>query len=388
MKLSEQTINRENTRAAKYDFREKLFGSDDILPMWVADMDLPAPKALQDAIIKRAEHNIYGYTNHDDHLLKIIQSWLKRRHDYEVDSSQITFTPGVIPALHALVQSFTEVGDKIVIQPPVYPPFFSVVKNHNRELVESPLQLQNGQYKMNFEDLEQQFKNGAKAFILCSPHNPVSRVWTEEELQQLADLCVKYNVYLFSDEIHADIVFNGYKHTPIAKLNEQISAITFTLMAPSKTFNVAGLQGSFVISPNNELKKQLEKQLSQQGFGLLNTFAYVAMEATFQHGDAWLEELIPLLEENYKYLESELNNRTKIKPIKPEGTYLIWLDFTQTGYSHKEIKSKLNEEAKVGLNDGVTFGKDVGDQFMRINIAAPTETVKEATKRLVEAFGE
>ncbi|MDV2582125.1 MalY/PatB family protein [Alkalibacillus haloalkaliphilus] len=388
MKLSEQTINRENTRAAKYDFREKLFGSDDILPMWVADMDLPAPKALQDAIIKRAEHNIYGYTTHDDHLLKIIQSWLKRRHDYEVESSQITFTPGVIPALHALVQSFTEVGDKIVIQPPVYPPFFSVVKNHNRELVESPLQLQNGQYNMNFEDLEQQFKNGAKAFILCSPHNPVSRVWTEEELQQLADLCVKYNVYLFSDEIHADIVFNGYKHTPIAKLNEQTSAITFTLMAPSKTFNVAGLQGSFVINPNNELKKQLEKQLSQQGFGLLNTFAYVAMEATFQHGDAWLEELIPLLEKNYKYLESELNNRTKIKPIKPEGTYLIWLDFTQTGYSHKEIKSKLNEEAKVGLNDGVTFGKDVGDQFMRINIAAPTETVKEATKRLVQAFGE
>ncbi|WP_017187034.1 MalY/PatB family protein [Alkalibacillus haloalkaliphilus] len=388
MKLSEQTINRENTRAAKYDFREKLFGSDDILPMWVADMDLPAPKALQEAIIKRAEHNIYGYTTHDDHLLETIQSWLKRRHSYEVDSNQITFTPGVIPALHALVQAFTEVGDQIVIQPPVYPPFFSVVKNHNRELVENPLQLQDGRYKMNFEELEQQFKNGAKAFILCSPHNPVSRVWTEEELQQLADLCVNYNVYLFSDEIHADIVFNGYKHTPIAKLNEQISAITFTLMAPSKTFNVAGLQGSFVISPNIELKKQLEKQLSQQGFGLLNTFAYVAMEATFQHGDEWLEELIPLLEENYKYLESDLYNYTKIKPIKPEGTYLIWLDFSQTGYSHKEIKSKLNEEAKVGLNDGVTFGKDVGNQFMRINIAAPTETVKEATKRLVQAFGE
>ncbi|MDQ0352928.1 cystathionine beta-lyase [Alkalibacillus filiformis] len=388
MKLSEQTINRKNTRAAKYEFREKLFGSDDILPMWVADMDLPAPKALQDAIIKRAEHNIYGYTTHDDHLLETIQSWLKRRHDYEVDSKQITFTPGVIPALHALVQAFTEVGDQIVIQPPVYPPFFSVVKNHGRELVESPLQLQDGRYKMNFEELEQQFKDGAKAFILCSPHNPVSRVWTEEELQQLAVLCVKYNVYLFSDEIHADIVFNGHKHTPIAKLNEQISAITFTLMAPSKTFNVAGLQGSFVISPNNELKKQLEKQLSQQGFGLLNTFAYVAMETTFQHGDEWLEELIPLLEENYHHLDSELHNHTKIKPIKPEGTYLIWLDFSQTGYAHKEIKSKLNDEAKVGLNDGVTFGKDDGDQFMRINIAAPTETVKEATKRIVEAFSE
>ncbi|GAA0464916.1 hypothetical protein GCM10008935_20870 [Alkalibacillus silvisoli] len=199
-------------------------------------------------------------------------------------------------------------------------------------------------------------------------------------------MCVKYEVYLFSDEIHSDIIFSNHKHIPIASLNQDIKELTFTLMAPSKTFNVAGLQGSFVISPNKEKKKRLEKQLSNQGFGLLNTFAYVAMEATYQYGDEWLQQLISLLELNYEHLESELLNNTEIKPIQPEGTYLVWLDFTKTGYSHKEIDKILKEEAKVGLNDGITFGQVQGEQFMRINIAAPTETVEEAVKRLVASF--
>ncbi|MET3683629.1 cystathionine beta-lyase [Alkalibacillus flavidus] len=380
-----QQINRENTRAVKYELRDKLFERDDVLPMWVADMDLPAPQAIQDAIMKRAEHNIYGYTTHDDALLTTIQQWVKRRYDYDIDQSLISFSPGVIPALHALVESMTEEGDAIVIQPPVYPPFFSVVKNHNRTIVENPLIYDNRTYKINFEQLEEQFKQGAKAFILCSPHNPVGRVWTEDELKQLADLCVKYNVYLFSDEIHSDIIFSGSKHNPIASLNDDIQALTFTMMAPSKTFNIAGLQASFTISPDEESKKTLDTQLMKQGIVMLNTIAYTAMEAAYQHGEPWLEELIEHLESNFNYLQEQLQD-TPITPVRAEGTYLIWLDFSETGLSHEDIKQKLNHEAKLGLNDGQSFSEEHGDQFMRMNIACPRSMVEDGVERLIQTF--
>ncbi|MDQ0160841.1 MalY/PatB family protein [Alkalibacillus salilacus] len=381
-----EKTNRENTRAVKYEFREKLFERNDVLPMWVADMDLPAPQAIQDAIMSRAEHNIYGYTTHDDALLSTIQNWLAKRYQYDVNTDLISFSPGVIPALHALVEAFTEEGDQIVIQPPVYPPFFSVVESHDRTIVENPLVYENNTYRMNFDQLEEQFKQGAKAFILCSPHNPVGRVWTESELKQLADLCVSYNVYLFSDEIHSDIIFSGHQHLPVADLNENISALTFTMMAPSKTFNIAGLQASFTISPDEESKKTLDQQLMKQGAVMLNTIAYTAMEAAYQHGEPWLEDLIKHLEGNYAYLQEQLKP-TKVKPVKAEGTYLIWLDFSETGLNHEEIKRKLNHEAKVGLNDGQSFSKEHGDQFMRINIACPREMVEDAVERLVSTFG-
>ncbi|WP_411953719.1 MalY/PatB family protein [Alkalibacillus sp. S2W] len=379
-------INRENTRAVKYEFREKLFERNDVLPMWVADMDLPAPQAIQDAIMARAEHNIYGYTTHDDELLSTIQNWLTKRYQFDVNTDLISFSPGVIPALHALVESFTEEGDQIVIQPPVYPPFFSVVENHDRTVVENPLIYENDTYRMNFDQLEEQFKQGAKAFILCSPHNPVGRVWTETELKQLAELCVTYNVYLFSDEIHSDIIFSGHKHRPVADLNENISALTFTMMAPSKTFNIAGLQASFTISPDEDSKKILDKQLMKQGAVMLNTIAYTAMEAAYQHGEPWLEDLIKHLEDNYAYLQEQLK-QTPITPVKADGTYLIWLDFSETGLDHDEIKRKLNHEAKVGLNDGQSFSKEHGDQFMRMNIACPHEMIEDAVERLVSTFG-
>ncbi|WP_188206568.1 MalY/PatB family protein [Alkalibacillus aidingensis] len=387
MSSFKQSVDREFTKAVKYDFRYRVFGRDDLLPMWVADMDLPAPKALQEAIIERAKHNLYGYTTYDHHTLNAIKQWIEKRHQYAIDTNLISFSPGVIPSLHALVQSFTEEDDQIVIQPPVYPPFFSVIKNHNRTVVENPLVQKNHRYEINFEQLEQQFKNGAKAFILCSPHNPVGRVWTIGELNRIAELCIKYKVLLFSDEIHSDIIFRPNKHTPIASLNEEISQLTFTLMAPSKTFNVAGLQGSYVINPNQEAKKQFEKQLGNQGLGILNTFAYTAIEATYQYGEKWLEKLITQLEENRDILIKSLNNSdTQIKPITPEGTYLIWLDFSETSYTHKEIVDKLKDEAKVGLNDGVTFGKDTGRLFMRINIACPPSIVEEGVKRIIETF--
>ncbi|RPF50294.1 MalY/PatB family protein [Aquisalibacillus elongatus] len=381
-----QFIDRENTRAAKFVFREKLFGRSDVLPLWVADMDFSSVPELQEALIERAKHNIYGYTMYDDEILNAVTNWLKERHDYDVDSELLSFSPGVIPSLHALVQIFTEENDQIVIQPPVYPPFFSVVKAHNRELVENPLINENGHYKMDFDHLEETFKNGAKAFILCSPHNPVGRVWTKGELQTLADLCVKYDVYLFSDEIHADIIFNGHKHLAVATLNEQIAEKTFTLMAPSKTFNIAGLQASYVISPNKELKEKVDQQLMRQGFSMLNTFAYTALEAVYKHGADWLDALIEQLEENKQLIDQKLEeSNAPITSVQTEGTYLVWLDFSKTGLDHDEIKRKLNDEAKVGLNDGKSFGEQ-GEQFMRINIASPPSTIEEGIDRIIKAF--
>ncbi|WP_054753517.1 MalY/PatB family protein [Piscibacillus salipiscarius] len=381
----DKIINRENTRSAKLEYREALFGRNDVLPLWVADMDFQSVPELETALVERARHNLYGYTTFDDEILNTIKRWLSKRHQFEINTDLLTFSPGVIPSLHALVQVFTEENDQIVIQPPVYPPFFSVVKAHNRELVENPLINNNGHYEMDFEHLEETLKNGAKAFILCSPHNPVGRVGGDE-LQKLADLCVKYGVYLFSDEIHADIVFDGYEHIPVASLNDKINELTFTLMAPSKTFNIAGLQASYVISPNEDLKKKVNEQLMRQGFSMLNTFAFTALETVYKHGEDWLNALIQKLEDNKKLIDEKLEQSSaKIKSVDTEGTYLVWLDFTKTGLEHDEIKRKLSDEAKVGLNDGKSFG-DQGEKFMRINIASPSQIIEEGIDRIIKAF--
>ncbi|MFC0015107.1 MULTISPECIES: MalY/PatB family protein [Allobacillus] len=386
--IFEQGINRENTNSAKWDAREKFFGTSDVLPMWVADMDFAAPPTLKDALIKRAEHNAYGYTIQNDELLHSIENWVQGRHQTNIDTDLLSFSPGVIPGLHAVIQVFTEENDQIVIQPPVYPPFFSVIETHNRTIVENPLVLGDNGYEMNFVELEELFKAGAKALLLCSPHNPVGRVWTEEEMKKVTDLCVKYDVLLFSDEIHADIVFSKSEHFPAIRVNEKVKELTFTLMAPSKTFNIAGLQGSFILSPNEEQKEKLDKQLQKQGIGMLNTFAYTAMQTVYETGDEWLEELNKTLENNRDLVKNMFEESgLPIRTVSSEGTYLVWIDFRETDTPHDELKKILIEEAKVGLNDGTTFGKQ-GEQFMRMNIAAPHSTVEDGVNRIIEAFSE
>lgn len=381
-----KVINRENTDAVKWDYREQMFGRNDVLPMWVADMDFFTIPQLKEKIINRAEHNLYGYNAANDQIYQSIINWLIERHQFDVEKSLISFSPGVIPSLYALVQAFTKPNDQIVIQPPVYPPFFTVVKAHGRELVENPLIYKNNRYTIDFDHLESCFKNGAKAFILCSPHNPVGRVWTKDELERLAELCVKYNVYVFSDEIHSDIIFSNSKHTSIANINNDIRELTFTLMAPSKTFNVAGLQASFAIAPNKNAKKQFDNQLLKQGFISLNTFAYIALETCYKYGSDWLNGLLDQLEKNRNHMITVVENSQKpIKVIPSEGTYLMWLDFSETGLSHDEIKRKLIDDAKVGLNDGLTFGKQ-GEKFMRINIGCPPKILDEGIKRILNAF--
>jgi len=380
-----EVISRKNTRSVKWDMAGKVFQSEDVLPMWVADMDFQAPKEVNEALIKRAEHGIYGYTVIDDDVKNAVVNWLSDRHQWTIQPEWLTFSPGVVSSLHMAIEAFTEPGDKILIQTPVYTPFYTVIKAHGREMVKNPLIEKDQYFTIDFDDFEEKLKTGVKAFILCSPHNPVGRVWKKEELEEIARLCLKYDVMIFSDEIHADLVFPGEKHTPIASLSDEVLENTITCMAPSKTFNLAGLEASYVIAADAEKRKKLKNQFLKSGYnGLLNTMANTALEAAYTYGKPWLEELMQLLESHKNYVTEQLEAETNLKVTRSEGTYLLWLDCTGLGLSGKELKQFMIEKAKVGLNAGLDYGEE-GEQYMRMNIACPRATLEEGVNRIIDA---
>ncbi|KGP72057.1 MalY/PatB family protein [Pontibacillus yanchengensis] len=381
-----QVIDRMNTRSVKWDLTESLFKNDQVLPMWVADMDFQTPKAVTDAIAERAAHGIFGYTITDEKIHQSIQNWLSTQHDWDIDTKWLSFSPGVVPSLHTMIEALTDKEDPILIQTPVYPPFYDVIKKHERTIVKNPLQQQDGKYEIDFNDFEEKLKQGVKAFILCNPHNPVGRVWTKEELQKMADLCLKHDVLIFSDEIHADLVFPGHKHIPIASLSDDIAEATITCLSPTKTFNLAGLQVSYIVTPNAGYRKKINDQFGLQGIKMLNTLGITALEAAYDHGDEWLEELIGVLDDHKKYLIDTIHSHTdKVQVVEPEGTYLVWLDCRGLGLSHEELKTFMQEKAKVGLNDGASFGEE-GEGFMRINIACPRPILEDGVHRILEAI--
>lgn len=385
MSIFNEVISRKNTRSVKWDMAGKVFQSEDVLPMWVADMDFQAPKEVNEALIKRAEHGIYGYTVIDDDVKNSVVNWLSDRHQWTIQPEWLTFSPGVVSSLHMAIEAFTEPGDKILIQTPVYTPFYTVIKAHGREMVKNPLIEKDQYFTIDFDDFEEKLKTGVKAFILCSPHNPVGRVWKKEELEEIARLCLKYDVMIFSDEIHADLVFPGEKHTPIASLSDEVLENTITCMAPSKTFNLAGLEASYVIAADAEKRKKLKNQFLKSGYnGLLNTMANTALEAAYTYGKPWLEELMQLLESHKNYVTEQLEEETNLKVTRSEGTYLLWLDCTGLGLSGKELKQFMIEKAKVGLNAGLDYG-DEGEQYMRMNIACPRATLEEGVNRIIDA---
>lgn len=352
----------------------------------VADMDFYTADAVKDAIMKRAEHHIYGYTATDESVAEAIQQWLKKRHGWNIDQQWLTYSPGVVTSLHILVQSLTEQGDQVMIQTPVYPPFYSAVNHHNRTLVKNPLKLVNGRYEIDFEDFEARLKNGVKLFILCSPHNPVGRVWTKQELRNMAELCIQYGATIVSDEIHGDLIYEGYEHIPVASLSDEISQHVVTCMSPSKTFNLAGLQASYLITREENLKKKIDKGFKKQGMGMLNTFGVTALEAAYLHGEPWLEELLSVLEDHKQYVMDSFHHKTvQIQVIQPEGTYLLWLDCRKMGMGQEKLNQFMIEHARVGLNDGASFG-DEGNGFMRMNIACPKKTVEEGVHRIIQAL--
>ncbi|MUK90030.1 putative C-S lyase [Ornithinibacillus sp. L9] len=384
MGIFDTVYKRENTRSVKWDMLDAVFQSKDVLPMWVADMDFKAPEAVNDAIINRAKHGIYGYTVIDDLVKDAIANWIYNHHDWSINKEWLSFSPGVVTSLHMAVQAFTATNDKILIQTPVYTPFYSVIEKHDRQVIKNPLVRKDNYYHIDFEDFEEKLKQGVKAFILCSPHNPVGRVWTKEELLEMARLCLQYDVMIFSDEIHADLTYPNQHHIPIASLSEEIADKTITCMAPSKTFNLAGLQASYVITSNKSKRNNLNDHLGKQGHHMLNTMATTAMEAAYEHGEEWLEELKHVLLENRNYVSEQLQKYTNLNVVDSDGTYLLWIDCSALGLNDKELKKFMIEKAKVGLNTGIEYGEE-GSGFMRMNIACPKPLLKEGVKRIIEA---
>jgi cysteine-S-conjugate beta-lyase len=381
----DRAIDRRGTDSVKWDLLNEEFGRDDVLPMWVADMDFAAPPEVCSALNARAEHEIYGYTIRPNSYYESIIYWIKSRHNWSIEKESIINTPGIVPALATAVIAFSNPGDKIIIQPPVYHPFYSVIEGNGREIVANNLKLSDGNYEMDFEDLESKIDDNVKMIILCNPHNPIGKVWGENELKRLGEICKSHNIIIVSDEIHSDIIYKGYKHTPIASISEELSEITITCMAPSKTFNIAGLSTSYTIIPNEILREKFNLTQDSLGIGTGNLFGVCALEAAYVNGEKWLEALINYLDKNMDYMVNFVNNNIDgIKAYKPEGTYLGWLDCRELGLHGDKLKEFMIHKARVGLSDGNIFGEP-GEGFMRINLGCTRSMLVEGLNRIKNA---
>ncbi|MBK6966481.1 MAG: putative C-S lyase [Bacteroidales bacterium] len=382
----DEIIDRTNTACVKYDLRKLFFGNEEVIPMWVADMDFRTPDFIIRAIRERASHEILGYSIRPDSYFTSLIKWLQRRHHWEIEKEWVAFSPGIVPAVNMAVLAFSKRRDKIIIQPPVYFPFFDAVKKHGRKLVYNQLIMDNGRYRMDYENLEQVCRDGAKMLILSNPHNPGGNAWTATELKRMADICLKYNVLIVSDEIHSDLVNRGFKHTVLASLSPEIAAKTITMVAPSKTFNIAGMATASVIISDPELMKKYRKVLDALHIELGNVFGNVASEAAYTSGDEWLEQLLDYMEGNIQTLmEFVEKHLPQVKVIRPEATYMAWLDFGAGAMTDKQLRKFMIEKAGLGLNEGTQFGPG-GEGYMRMNLACPRATLLKALEQMKTAF--
>lgn len=378
-------INRRGTNSLKWDYINSIFNKEDLIPLWVADMDFKCAEPITKAIEERVKHGIFGYTGKPESYYNSIISWMKKRHGWEIKKPWISHSPGIVSAINMCVLAYSNPGDRILVQCPVYYPFFSAIENHGRVLVNSSLKLVNEKYYMDFKDLEDKFKTGIKLMILCNPHNPVGRVWSLEELKLLGDLCVKYDVTIISDEIHSDLIYPFYKHISIASISEELALKTVTCTAPSKTFNIAGLATATLIIPNQELLNKYNTVLNNLGISMCNTFGVTALEAAYTYGEDWLEELLIYLQGNMSFLDHFLKTRIpKIKLIPPEGTYLAWLDCRDLNLNDEELKNFMISKAGVGLNNGLEFGCG-GEGFQRMNVACSRRILEQALIKIEQA---
>ncbi len=379
----DKIVSRETTNCAKWDTVEK-----GLLPMWVADMDFQSPPEVIAALQERAEHGIFGYSGGYGGWFEALMQWMEKRYSWAPQREWISTSPGVVAALFMLVRALTEPGDRIIIQPPVYRPFYYVASSNGCELLENPLYFDGCKYRMDLEQLRQKVDSRVKLLILCSPHNPVGRVWSREELLALGQFCLEHEITIISDEIHSDLVFSGYKHTVLASVSQELEQDMIVCNAPSKTFNIAGIPASNVIIANEKLRSAYRQVLRSSGLALPNVFAVTAVEAAYTYGEAWLNELLLYLEENYRLASSFIAEHIpEIKVIEPEGTYLLWLDCRGLGLNDKELDSFIKEKAKLLLEPGTIFGTG-GSGFQRMNIACPRSRLLEALQRLETAVRE
>jgi cystathionine beta-lyase len=376
-------IDRKNTNSLKYDFAKERGKPDGLLPMWVADMDFPAPPEVLEDLHKVVCHGIFGYTEVKHEYYDALTSWFSTRFGFSFDRRDVVKTPGVVFALALSVKAFTEPNDSVIIQTPVYYPFYDVIRQNEREIIENSLVFRDGRYEMDFDDFEKKIKeNDVKLFLLCSPHNPVGRVWTLGELTRIRDICDKYSVLVVADEIHCDFVWEGFTHTCFGTLTENCVVAT----APSKTFNLAGLHAANVIIKDPGLRAKFKAEMSKVGLSQLNVIGLTACQSAYNYGGEWLAELKTYIHDNIKLVNNFLKEQLpKIKLVKPEGTYLLWLDFREYGLTQEELQNKIEDCAHLWLDSGTMFGEG-GNGFFRMNIACPKTTLFEALERLKSAF--
>ncbi|MCR5704285.1 MAG: pyridoxal phosphate-dependent aminotransferase [Eubacterium sp.] len=383
----DRVIDRKNTNSLKYDFAKERGMREDALPLWVADMDFQTAPEIIEALHQEVDHGIFGYTEGKDAYFEAVKQWMEQSHQWEVKRNWLIKTPGIVFALAMAVKAYTEKGESVLIQQPVYYPFSEVIVDNQRKLINNSLININGHYEIDFEDFEKKIvDNDVKLFLLCNPHNPASRVWTRDELQKMGEICLKHQVLIVSDEIHSDFIYPGYKHTVLATLSEELADITITCTAPSKTFNLAGLQISNIFISNQKLRRKFRKEVDAAGYSQVNVMGLVACQVAYEKGRPWLEALNQYLLGNLNFVRTFLQEQLpEIKLIEPEGTYLLWLDFRKLNLSPEELEDLIVNQAKLWLDSGAIFGED-GNGYQRINIACPRETLKQALNQLKNAI--
>lgn len=383
----DKITDRTGTNAIKYDLAEARNKPKDAISLWVADMDFPTAPCVQNAVAEKAAHGIFGYSRPDSRYYAALKKWFRERHSYEIQDEWVVNTPGVCFALATAIRAFTKEGDGVLVQKPVYYPFFNMIKNLNRKVVNSPLELKNGHYEINFQDFEEKIvSENVKMFILCSPHNPGGRVWKKQELIRISEICLRHGVLVVSDEIHSDITFEGHTHTVYGTLSQAAAENSIICTAPSKSFNLAGLQFSNIIIPNPKLRVEFLRELDKTGYDEPSLMGIVATTAAYSEGAEWFDEVKGYIWQNIVFAKNYIEeNCPKIKVVVPEGTYLLWLDFSGFSLTDKEINERILNKAKVWLDSGSMFGKE-GEKFQRINCATPRSILKEALQRICAQF--
>ncbi|MFV0472498.1 MAG: MalY/PatB family protein [Paludibacteraceae bacterium] len=381
----DEIIDRRNTGAVKIEMCEKVFGTPDVTPLWVADMDFRTPDFIIDAITDRCNHPIFGYSTPCEDYFESIIRWIDHHHQWKIEREWLGFLPGIVPGLAFAVNAFTQPNDEVIVQPPVYPPFTNVPAKNNRKVVYNPLKEINGRFEMDFEDLERKITGRTRLFILCNPHNPGGKIWDAETMKRLAGICYKHGILVVSDEIHSDMALPGEKHVPFATVSELAEQNSITYMAPSKTFNMAGLISSSYIIPNKEIRKKFGDFLENSELANGNIFAYIAAKAAYQKGEEWLKQMTEYLQGNLDYIVEFLHkNIPQIKPMIPQASFLVWLDCSGIDMNTNELQNFMVHKAGLGLNKGTTFGPG-GELHLRLNIGCPRRILVESMEKLKKA---